>query len=99
VGLSVKHLYRPTKVQETAGGLTEIAMALPHIKQKSSPNVRGRTARTRIEKDASRRLQAILEWRENYENGALYSGLRDIFPKATDESKTHRLTLTAGTSV
>ena len=49
------------------------------------------------EKEASRRLQAILEWRENYENGALYSGLQRYLSKSQQEEidASIRLTLTA----
>jgi hypothetical protein len=86
------------KVQEFRGGLTEITMALPHGQAEvfvecPAPEQQGQE----LEKDASRRLQSILEWRENYENGALYSGLRDYL----SESQQHeiddiiRLTLTA----
>jgi PilZ domain/Gram-negative bacterial TonB protein C-terminal len=50
-----------------------------------------------LEKDASRRLQAILEWRENYENGALYSGLQDYLSESQQDEiyDSIRLTLTA----
>src|SRR6266436_394860 len=62
------------KVQELRGGLTEMTMALPH----GRAGVLAECAATEqqeqeLEKDANRRLQAILEWRENYANGALYS--------------------------
>ncbi|MGB4785934.1 MAG: PilZ domain-containing protein [Candidatus Acidiferrum sp.] len=50
-----------------------------------------------LEKDASRRLQAILEWRENYANGAFYSGLQDYLSKSQQDEIDDiiRLTLTA----
>jgi hypothetical protein len=86
------------KVQELRGGLTEIIMALPH----GAVGVIAECAAAEpqeqeLEKDASRRLQAILEWRENYENGALYSGLQDYLSESQrDEiNDSIRLTLTA----
>src|SRR5260370_17057128 len=49
------------------------------------------------EKDANRRLQAILEWREHYENGALYSELRDYLSESQQDEidDSIRLSLTA----
>lgn len=86
------------KVQELRGGLTEIIMALPH----GQAEVFAKCAATEqleqeLEKDTSRRLQAILEWRENYENGALYSGLQDYLSKSQRDEidDSIRLTLTA----
>src|SRR5712664_3341923 len=86
------------KVQELRGGLTEIIMALPLGQAEVFPECAPAGHREQeFDKDASRRLQAMLEWRENYENGALYSGLRDYL----SENQQHeiddilRLTLTA----
>ena len=86
------------KVQELRGGLIEMTMALPHgpvdvIAECAAPEPQEKE----LEKDASRRLQAILEWRENYENGALYSGLQDYLSESQrDEiNDSIRLTLTA----
>jgi TonB family protein len=86
------------RVQELRGGLTEITMALPHgqaevFAECSAPEQQEQE----LEKDASRRLQAILEWRENYENGALYSGLQDYLSKSQQDEidDSIRLTLTA----
>src|SRR6202158_578597 len=86
------------KVQELRGGLTEITMALPH----DQAEVVGECAAAEqqeqeLEKDASRRLHAILEWRENYENGALYSGLQDYLSESQQDEIDDiiRLTLTA----
>src|SRR6202158_4259205 len=86
------------KVQELRGGLTEITMALPH----GQAEVFGECAAAEqqeqeLEKDASRRLHAILEWRENYENGALYSGLQDYLSESQQDEIDDiiRLTLTA----
>src|ERR1700680_686932 len=70
------------KVQELRGGLTEITMALPHGQAEVFAECAAAEQQEQEpEKDASRRLQAILEWRENYENGALYSGLEDYLSK------------------
>jgi TonB family protein len=86
------------KVQELRGGLTEITLALPH----GPPEVFAECAAAEqpeleLEKDANRRLQAILEWRENYENGALYSGLQDYLSESQQDEidDSIRLTLTA----
>jgi len=86
------------KVQEFRGGLTDITAKLPHdqaevLAECSAPEQQEQE----LEKDASRRLQAILEWRENYENGALYSGLRNYLSES-QQDEIHdiiRLTLTA----
>jgi hypothetical protein len=86
------------KVQELRSGLTEIIMALPHgqaeVFAECAP---AGQQEHELEKDASRRLQAMLEWRENYENGSLYSGLRDYLSKSQQEEidEIIRLTLTA----
>jgi len=86
------------KVQELRGGLTEITLALPL----GQPEVFVEFAAAEhqeqeLEKDATRRLQAMLEWRENYENGALYSSLRDFLSKSqqAEIDESIRLTLTA----
>ena len=86
------------KVQEFRGGLTEVTMALPHgqaevFAECAAPEQQEQE----LEKDASRRLQAILEWKENYENGALYSGLRDYLSESqqSEIDDSIRLTLTA----
>jgi protein TonB len=86
------------KVQEFRGGLTEITAKLPHdqaevLAECSAPEQQEQE----LEKDASRRLQAILEWRENYENGALYSGLRNYLSESQQDKIDDiiRLTLTA----
>jgi hypothetical protein len=86
------------KIEELRGGLTEIIMALPH----GQAEVFARCAAAEqqeqeLEKDATRRLQAMLEWRENYENGALYSELRDYLSESQQDEiyDIIRLTLTA----
>jgi hypothetical protein len=86
------------KVQELRGGLTEITMALPHGQAEVFTECAAAEQQEQeLEKDACRRLQAILEWRENYENGALYSGLQDFLSKSqqAEIDESIRLTLTA----
>ena len=86
------------QVQEMRGGLTEITMALPH----GQAEVFAECAATEhleqeLEKDTSRRLQAMLEWKENHENGALYAGLQDYLSEShqAEIEDGIRLTLTA----
>jgi hypothetical protein len=86
------------KVKELRGGLTELTMALPH--GQAEVFAEGGAAEQQeqeLEKDASRRVQAILEWKQNYENGALYSGLQDYLSKSqrNEIDDSIRLTLTA----
>jgi hypothetical protein len=86
------------KVQELRGGLTEITTALPHGQAEVFAECAAAEQQEQeLEKDASRRLQAILEWRENYENGTLYSGVRDYLSESQQEEidDSIRLTLTA----
>jgi len=86
------------KVQEYRGGLTEITMALPHGQAEVFAECAGvEPQEQELEKDASRRLQALLDWRENYENGALYSGLRSYLSESQQDEIHNiiRLTLTA----
>src|SRR5690242_19571216 len=86
------------KVQELRGGLTEIITALPHGRAEVFAECAAAGhLEQELEKDASRRLQAILEWRENYENGALYSGLQDYLSESQQDeiNDSIRLTLTA----
>jgi len=86
------------KVQELRGGLTEITMTLPHGQEEVFAKCAAAEQQEQaLEKDASRRLQAILEWRENYENGILYSGLQDYLSESqqAEIDDSIRLTLTA----
>jgi len=86
------------KVQELRGGLTEITMALPHGQAEVFAEcATAGQQEQELEKDRSRRLQAILEWRGNYENGALYSGLQDYLSESQQNEidDSIRLTLTA----
>jgi len=85
-------------VQELRGGLTEITRALPHGQAEVLAECAAAEQQEQeLEKDASRRLQAILEWRENYENGALYAGLQDYLSESqqVEIDDSIRLTLTA----
>src|SRR5713226_646349 len=87
-----------TKVQEVGGGLAEITMALPHGQAEVfTEDVATGQQEQELEKDANRRLQAILEWRENYENGALYSELQDYLSESQQDEvyDSIRLSLTA----
>src|ERR1700687_4705713 len=86
------------KVQELRGGLTEITMGLPHGQAEVfTEDVAAEQQEQELEKDANRRLQAILEWRENYENGALYSELQDYLSESQQDEiyDSIRMTLTA----
>src|SRR6266446_8120436 len=53
------------KIEELRGGLTEIIMALPHGQAEVFTRYAAVDQQEQeLEKDATRRLQAILEWRE-----------------------------------
>ena len=85
-------------LKELRGGLTEITLALPHGQALVFPDSDAAEHQEQeLEKDASRRLQAILEWKENFENGALYSGVQDYLSKSqrNEIEDSIRLTLTA----
>src|SRR5215467_10874937 len=62
------------KVQELRGELREITRALPHGEAEIFTE-NAEQQEQELEKDTNRRLQAIHEWRENYESGALYCEL------------------------
>ena len=86
------------KVQELRGGLAELTMALPHGPAEMFTECAAAGQQEQeLEKLASRRLQAILEWKENYENGALYSGLQAYLSENQQDEidDSIRLTLTA----
>jgi hypothetical protein len=86
------------KAQELRGGLREIIRALPNGQAEvfAACSPVGRQEHE-LDKDVSRRLQANLEWKENYESGALYSGLRDYLSESQQQEVDEilRLTLTA----
>jgi periplasmic protein TonB len=86
------------QVQELRGGLTEITMALPHGQaEEFAERAAAEHLEQELEKDASRRLQAMLEWKENHGNGALYAGLQDYLSESQQDeiNDSIRLTLTA----
>jgi periplasmic protein TonB len=86
------------KVQELRGGLREITMALPlgHV-EVFAECVTAEQQEQELENEANRRLQAILEWRENYGNGKLYSELQDYLSESQQDEiyDSIRMTLTA----
>jgi hypothetical protein len=84
------------KVQELRGGLREITMALPHGEAEIF-NEDAEQQEQESEKDTNRRLEAIHEWRENYNSGALYFELRDYLSESqrTEMDDSLRLSLTA----
>ncbi len=86
------------KVQELRGGLAELTMALPRgPAEVFAECAASEQQEQEFEKHASRRLQAILEWKENYQNGALYSGLQAYLSESQQDEidDSIRLTLTA----
>jgi TonB family protein len=86
------------KVQELRGGLTEMTMTLPHGQAEVlTETVTAEQGEQESENEANRRLQAILEWRENYGNGALYSQLQDHLSESQQDEiyDSIRLSLTA----
>ena len=84
------------KIQELRGGLREITMALPHSEAEMFTDG-AEQQEQELERDTNRRLQAIHEWREKYENGALYFELRDCLSESqrTEIDDSLRLSLTA----
>jgi TonB family protein len=85
------------KVQELRGGLREITMALPHGHvEVFAECATAERQEQELENEATRRLQAILEWRENYGNGALYSELQDYLSESQQDEiyDSIRMTLT-----
>jgi hypothetical protein len=93
-----KTLLPSNKVKELRGGLTEITMALPHGQVEVFAECDAiEQQEQELEKDVGRRLQAILEWKENYENGVFYSDLQDDLSKSQQDEidASIRFTLTA----
>ena len=84
------------EVQELRGALREITLALPHgeaemlIEGAEQPE-------PELVKDTHRRLQALRDWRQNYQNGARYFELRDFLSESqrTELDDSLRLSLTA----
>src|SRR5580693_8855462 len=86
------------KVEELRGRLTEMTMALPHAQTEVfTEAVEAEPQEQELENEANRRLQAILEWRENYGNGALYSELQAYLSESQQDEiyDSIRMTLTA----
>src|SRR5277367_3924241 len=86
------------KIQELRGGLPEITMALPHAAEEVlTEDVSVEHPEQELEKDAKRRLHAIREWREKYENGARYSELQHYLSESQQDEICDilRLSLTA----
>jgi len=86
------------KVQELRGGLTEMTMALPHGQADVfTEAVTAEPQEQGLENETNRRLQTILAWRDNYENGALYSELQDYLSESQQDEiyDSIRMTLTA----
>ena len=83
------------EVQELRGGLREITMALPHAEPEVFPE--GAEPEQDLERDAYRRLQAIREWKEKYQNGARYFELQEFLsePQRIELDDSLKLSLTA----
>jgi hypothetical protein len=91
-----KTSFPSNKVQELRGELREITLALPHAKPEMLADDVG-DQEHELEKDTTRRLQAIQAWKENYENGARYFELRNYLwqTQRAEMEESLRLSLTA----
>jgi len=91
-----KTAFPSNQVQELRGELREITLALPHGEAEMLLEDAA-DQEHELEKDTFRRLEAIRDWRENYENGARYFELRNFLSESQrielDDSL--RLSLTA----
>ncbi len=86
------------KVQELRGALAEIIMALPRDEAEVLGELTAaEQPEEELDKEATRRREAVLAWQENHESGALYVGLRDYLSESQREEigDIIRLTLTA----
>lgn len=93
-----KTSFPSNKVQELRCGLTELTLALPHGPAAAfAEDVATEQPEQELQKDASRRHQALLEWRTKYENGAFFSELENYLSKPQQQEiyDCIRLTLTA----
>jgi len=84
------------EVQELRGGLREITMALPH--GETEVFTEGvEQQEPEFERETNRRLQAIRDWKEKYENGARYFELREYLSESqrAELDDSLRLSLTA----
>jgi TonB family protein len=95
-------------IEELRGSLPEILTALPgaalpsaaspsEVAQEFAQSAAAEPLEQESQKDATRRLQAFLAWRENYENGAFYYGLQTYLSgsQQAEVAEIIRLTLTA----
>jgi hypothetical protein len=93
-----KTFFPSNQIQELRGGLAELTKALPLVHTEAFVHCPA-TAHQGQEfaREASRRLQAILEWKANFENGALYSDLQGYLCESQQREieEILRLTLTA----
>lgn len=93
-----KTSFPSNQAQELRGGLTEITMALSHGQAEVFTEVvAAEQQEQELEKEAHRRHLALLEWKENYENGARYSELQNYLSESQQDEiqDSIRLTLTA----
>jgi hypothetical protein len=103
-----KTLLLSNTIEELRGTLPEIFTALPcsalpsaalpsEVAQDFAESAAVEPLEQESQKDAMRRLQAVRVWRENYENGAFYSGLQTYLSKnqQAEVAEIIQLTLTA----
>ena len=94
-----RKIYLPSNnVQEMRGGLADLARSLPNIPAETFIEAtRTQQQKQELDREATRRLQTILEWKVNFENGALYSDLQNYLSEAQQQEIEDilRLTLTA----
>jgi hypothetical protein len=93
-----KTFFPSNNVQELRGGLTELTKALPPtLGEQFVPRPATAHQEQEFGREADRRLQAILEWKANFENGAVYSDLQRYLSESQKEEieEILRLTLTA----
>lgn len=93
-----KTFFPSNNVQELRGGLAELMKSLPAALGEAPVPCPATTQRgEEFAREASRRLQAILEWKANYESGADYSDLQGYLSETQKQEieEILRLTLTA----
>jgi hypothetical protein len=83
-------------VQELRGQLRAITLTLPHSETEVLMEP-VEQQHQELEKDASRRIQALREWKENYEAGAAYFELRNHLSESqrSEADDSLRFSLTA----
>jgi Gram-negative bacterial TonB protein C-terminal len=70
-------------VQEVRGGLAEVVRSLPDSPAEALAECpRTQQQKQELDREACRRLQTILEWKVNFENGALYSDLQNYLSES-----------------